>query len=112
MPEFEALYRERQAANDFVVLAVDYRPLDSERDVQRFLDSVAQTSGQGLTFPIILDADGRVAARYGVAPLGARQATLPVTFFVDRDGVIRDRVFGPIIGTLRDRVAATERAGS
>jgi peroxiredoxin len=110
MPEFEALYRERQAAGDFVVLALDYRPLDSERDVQRFLDGVAQGSGQALTFPIVLDADGEVAARYGVAPRGARQATLPVSFFVDRNGVLRDRVFGPVTGTLLERVRATEAA--
>lgn len=110
MPEFEALYRERQAADDLVVLALDYRPLDSERDVQRFLDGVAQGSGQALTFPIVLDADGGVAARYGVAPRGARQATLPVSFFIDRNGVVRDRVFGPVTGTLLERVRATEAA--
>lgn len=110
MPEFEALFRERRAAGDFVLLALDYRPLDSERDVQRFLDGVAAT-GQSLTFPIVLDADGEVAARYGVAPRGARQATLPVSFFVDRNGIVRDRVFGPVTGTLLERVRATEAAG-
>ncbi len=109
MPEFEALYRERRAAGDLVVLALDYRPLDSERDVQRFLDSVAAT-GQPLTFPIVLDVEGEVAAQYGVAPRGARQATLPVSFFVDRNGVVRDRVFGPVTGTLLERVRATEAA--
>lgn len=109
MPEFEALYRERRAAGDLVVLALDYRPLDSERDIQRFLGIVAGT-GQPLTFPIVLDAEGEVAARYGVAPQGAKQATLPVSFFVDRGGVVRDRVFGPVTGTLLERVLATEAA--
>lgn len=110
MSEFEALYRERRAAGDFVVLALDYRPLDSERDVQRVLDGF-EAAGQALTFPILLEADGAVAARYGVAPRGATQATLPVSFFVDRNGVVRDRVFGPVTGTLLERVRATEAAG-
>lgn len=112
MAEFEAMYRERLEADDFVVLAVDYRPLDSESEVQRFLNSFADGNGEAIGFPIAYDTtDGAVAERYGVAPRNARQATLPVSFFIDRDGVLREKVFGPVFGDLLpEKVAATEAA--
>jgi peroxiredoxin len=112
MPEFEAMYRERLGAEDFVVLAVDYRPLDSESEVRRFLQDMADGGGQPITFPVLYDtAEGAVAERYGVAPRNARQATLPVSFFIDRDGVLREKVFGPVFGDLLpEKVAATEAA--
>jgi len=43
-----------------------------------------------LTFPILLDPSLKVAARYGVV-------SLPVSYFIDQDGIVRKRVFG---GTL------------
>lgn len=101
MVEFERLYRERRPADDLVVLAVDYRPLDSPAEVRRFLATFEAREGRPLTFPVLFDtAAGDVAERYGVAPRGARQATLPVSFFIDRAGVLRGRVFGPVIGNL------------
>ncbi len=112
MAEFEAMYRERLDAGDFVVLAVDYRPLDSESEVHRFLDTFTDENGGAIGFPVAYDTnDGAVAERYGVAPRNARQATLPVSFFIDRDGVLREKVFGPVFGDLLpDKVAATEAA--
>lgn len=112
MPEFQAMYRERLEADDFVVLAVDYRPLDSEGEVLRFLQSFEDGGGEPIQFPVVYDTGaGAVAERYGVAPRNARQATLPVSFFIDRDGVLRERVFGPVFGDLLpDKVAATEAA--
>jgi cytochrome c biogenesis protein CcmG, thiol:disulfide interchange protein DsbE len=110
MADFEALYRKRgQAAGDFVVLAIDYRPLDGEADARKFVASYDDRP-QPLSFPLVFDtSDGAVAARYGVAQSGARQAALPVSFFIDRDGVVREKVLGPVTGTLEDRVRAAER---
>lgn len=112
MPEFDAMYRARLAANDFVVLAVDYRPLDSESEVRRFFADFEEREGQAVGFPVLYDTnDGAVAERYGVAPRGAKQATLPVSFFIDRDGILREKVFGPVFGDLLpQKVAATEAA--
>jgi thiol-disulfide isomerase/thioredoxin len=112
MPEFQAMYRERLEADDFVVLAVDYRPLDSESEVRQFLADFEDGGGDPIAFPVLYDTnDGAVAERYGVAPRNARQATLPVSFFIDRDGVLRDKVFGPVFGELLpEKVAATEAA--
>ena len=43
----------------------------------------------GLTFPIPLDHSGSVSRRYGVR-------SLPTTFFIDRDGIIRQIQNGPL----------------
>jgi peroxiredoxin len=48
----------------------------------------------GLTFPVLLDRDGAVFSRYQVQ-------LYPTTFFIDRDGVVQDVVFGgPMAETL------------
>ena len=47
----------------------------------RFVDRL------GVTYPALLDTDGAVAERYGVRGI-------PQTFFIDADGVVRDRVYG------------------
>jgi peroxiredoxin len=112
MSEFQEMYAAREAAGDFVVLAVDYRPLDSASDVRRFFDGFTAREGVMAGFPVLYDtSDGAVAERYGVAPRNAKQATLPVSFFIDRNGVLREKVFGPVFGDLLpQKVADTEAA--
>jgi peroxiredoxin len=41
----------------------------------------------GLTFPIVLDRDGAASARYELMGL-------PSTYFIDRQGIIRDVIIG------------------
>ncbi|MBX7112204.1 MAG: TlpA family protein disulfide reductase [Dehalococcoidia bacterium] len=112
MSEFEAMYRDRLGRSDFVVIAVDYRPLDSVSEVRGFLDGFEQREGRSIEFPVAYDTtDGAVAERYGVAPRNAKQATLPVSYFIDRNGILRAKVFGPVYGdVLPARVAETEAA--
>jgi cytochrome c biogenesis protein CcmG, thiol:disulfide interchange protein DsbE len=56
----------------------------------------------GLVFPIALDLNNRVQrAFYVYGP--------PATFFIDRDGVLRDRVMGPL--TPERARAGLEKAG-
>jgi peroxiredoxin len=114
MSEFQEMYQTREAAGDFVVLAVDYRPLDSASEVRRFFDDFAAQEGGRAGFPVVYDTnDGAVAERYGVAPRNAKQATLPVSFFIDRNGVLREKVFGPVFGDLLpEKVAETEAAAA
>ena len=47
----------------------------------------------GITFPTALDSEGRVREFYGVVGL-------PATFFIDPDGILRARNFGPVYGNL------------
>jgi peroxiredoxin len=52
--------------------------------------------GQGLTFPILLDADGAVAQGYSVQGV-------PTSLFIDRDGVIQARYTGPMTEALIEK---------
>lgn len=81
MPEIQAAY-EKHKEDGLVVLAVNF----GEK-----LDTASSFAHHGkLTFPILLDRRVNIAERFGVV-------SLPVTFFIDPEGIIRERVFG---GTL------------
>jgi len=81
MPEIQAAYEEYKD-QDFVVLAVNFgeKPKKAALLVKQM----------GLTFPILLDRKVELASRHQVV-------SLPVSFFIDRNGIIKERVFG---GTL------------
>ncbi|RME82433.1 MAG: thiol-disulfide oxidoreductase [Caldilineae bacterium] len=78
MPELEQAFRDR-AGGGLVVLGVNQgeQPAIAADFVQRF----------GLTFPIVLDQELQVSRLY-------RTNSLPTTFFIDRNGVIKDQVIG------------------
>jgi peroxiredoxin len=52
--------------------------------------------GQGLTFPILLDANGAVAQGYNVQGV-------PTSLFIDRKGVIQARYTGPMTEALIEK---------
>lgn len=78
MPAIQRVYAKYRGQN-FTVLAVDLQ--ESEAQVADFIGQM------GLTFPILIDQEGTVFARY-------RVNGLPSTFFVDRQGVIRNIAIG------------------
>jgi thiol-disulfide isomerase/thioredoxin len=71
----------RYADEGLVVLAIDVR--EDEGTVAAFAERL------GTTFPLGLDADGSAAARWDAV-------ALPVHFWIDKDGVIRDGALGGI----------------
>jgi thiol-disulfide isomerase/thioredoxin len=73
--EMPALQRVAASEPDVVVLEVDL--MESRDKARSFLDSLALDRLQP-----VLDTDGATTRRYGVL-------SLPSTFFVDKDGVIR-----------------------
>ena len=75
----EQLYREFDR-KDFEVLAISTDP-QGVTVTRPFKDSL------GLTFPILHDSDFRVGISYGAR-------SLPMTFLVDRSGIITHRIFG------------------
>ena len=78
MPEMQAAY-EQYMDQGFVVLAINFGGR---------ADQASSFAHHGrLTFPILLDPGVKVASRYGVV-------SLPVSFFIDKEGIIRERVFG------------------
>lgn len=76
----------------FAVLAVNLE--ESAGAVERFMQ------GRGLTFPALLDPGGRVS--YGQYLVWLT----PTLYFIDREGVIRGRWFGPISPELFDEKLA------
>jgi thiol-disulfide isomerase/thioredoxin len=74
-------YANQLADKGLVVIAVDVK--EDEGVAAAFAESL------GATFPLGLDADGSAAARWSAV-------ALPVHFWIDKDGVIRDRALGGI----------------
>jgi peroxiredoxin len=86
MPALQRLW-ERNRDDGLVVvgISVDSPALlmgDAESAVRNFVDDL------GLTFPIVVDPDRRIEEGYPVAGY-------PMTFVIDREGRIVDRVLGP-----------------
>jgi thiol-disulfide isomerase/thioredoxin len=89
LPELDAYQAEM--GGRVVVLGIDSREAP---------DTIAPfVREQGLHFPILLDEDGAISAAYGVVGL-------PTSLILDRAGVVRERVTGPMTrDTLAQRVA-------
>jgi len=79
MPAMERLYR-AYSRKDFEILAVSTDPQGAA--VTRPFQQEHR-----LTFPILHDSDFRVGLAYGAR-------TLPMTFMVDRRGIVRQQIFG------------------
>jgi peroxiredoxin len=80
MPSMEALYR-RLKGRQFEMLAVSI-----DRKGQEVVGPFA--AKYGLTFPVLLDPDGKTYQLYGLTGV-------PETFIVNRDGMILQKIVGP-----------------
>ncbi|HEX9617521.1 MAG TPA: TlpA disulfide reductase family protein [Anaerolineales bacterium] len=80
MPAMQRVYEDFKGQG-FEILAVNATDQDNLPSARAFVDSL------GLTFPILLDPSGEVSAAYELR-------ALPTSFFVDRQGVIREVVVG------------------
>ncbi|NCP86578.1 MAG: TlpA family protein disulfide reductase [Anaerolineae bacterium CG_4_9_14_3_um_filter_57_17] len=80
MPAIQRAY-ETYHKQGFVVLAVNSTVQDDAAKIPTFVAEYR------LTFPILLDGDGAVTRLYKVA-------SLPSSFFIGRDGIIREVVIG------------------
>jgi cytochrome c biogenesis protein CcmG/thiol:disulfide interchange protein DsbE len=94
MPVIQHVYESYQSQG-LVVLAIDASNQDAPAAMQTFLGSFTHS------YPILLDTNGAVNRLYAVS-------SLPTTFFIGRDGTIRDLVIGgPLsIAGLSTRVKA------
>ncbi|UCE63013.1 MAG: TlpA family protein disulfide reductase [Nitrospirota bacterium] len=79
MPAMESLYQDLHKEG-FEVLAISIDP-------QGMVVTRPFQEAMGLTFTILHDSDFRVGAAYGAR-------TLPMTYLIDRKGIIRQRIFG------------------
>lgn len=78
MPTFQKIYQE-YAPQGFTILAVNSQ--ESASTAASFAQPLA------LTFPVLLDENGAISNRY-------RADSLPTTIFVNKDGVIREVMYG------------------
>ena len=79
MPSMEAVYRSfREKGLEILAISVDEQGPTVTRPFQE---------EKGLTFPILHDRDYQVGLLYGAR-------SLPMTYAIDRQGIIRQRVFG------------------
>ncbi len=78
MPSMQKVYDELKDEG-FVIVAVNLQ--EDRKLVKKFLDQY------GLTFPVLLDKQGRVGAMYGAR-------SIPTTYLIDRDGYIIGRAIG------------------
>lgn len=101
MPHIQAAFT---AHSDDGLAVLGVNQSESSASVARFVQEF------GLTFPIPLDSDGKVSAIY-------QARAIPVSFFVDAQGVIRDTFTGPMTtGLLESKLelilpAKTSRDG-
>jgi cytochrome c biogenesis protein CcmG/thiol:disulfide interchange protein DsbE len=80
MPVIEKYYRMLKSQG-FEVLAVNVK--------QSAAVTEAFTAQLDITFPILLDPDGKMAKRYGVY-------AIPTNFLIDRDGIIHEILIGEV----------------
>jgi peroxiredoxin len=79
MPAMETLYQDlHKEGLEVLAISIDPQGLVVTRPFQEAM---------GLTFTILHDSDYRVGAAYGAR-------TLPMTYLIDRKGIIRQRIFG------------------
>jgi thiol-disulfide isomerase/thioredoxin len=78
MPSMQRIYHELKSEG-FEIVAVNLR--EGKQLVKKFLDQ------NKLTFPVLLDKDGRVGAIYGAR-------SIPTTYLIDRNGSIIGRAIG------------------
>src|SRR6058998_3375741 len=81
MPAMQAAY-DKLRSEGFIVLAVN-----ELEDAGRVAEHIRT---HGHTFLVVMDHDNRVANRYGVVGL-------PASFLIDRQGIVREHVFGSLL---------------
>ncbi len=79
MPEFQRIYSENK--DKLVVVGVNLQ--ESRENAEAFIEKLS------ITFPILLDPNSLVKDMYNVF-------TQPVTYFIDENGKIVDKKFGPL----------------
>jgi len=79
MPLFQKLYVDNK--DELIILGVNLQ--EGEEPIKKFLEEYK------ITFPILLDPDAEVKKLYNVI-------TQPVSYFINKDGVIVDKKQGPL----------------
>jgi len=79
MPVFQKLYEENKG--ELIVIGVNLQ--EDKETIEKFIKKI------NVTFPIILDKDGKIEQKYNVI-------LKPSTYFIDKNGLIADKKLGEI----------------
>lgn len=84
MPHMQNYFEEHAEEQIATILAVNLTDQDNGlQKIQQFI------SDYELTFPVVLDVDGKIANQYGII-------TIPTTFILDEEGNIERKISGPV----------------
>jgi peroxiredoxin len=97
IPGMQRFYAAQQAAGkNFVILGVN--SVDDAQTAQQFAQQY------GLTYTLVMDTNQQVATLYNLT-------ATPTSYFIDRQGIIRSTVVGPVDdATLQQKVAEMSQA--
>ncbi len=94
MPHMEKYYEKNADKENVEILAVNLTSMDKgEKKVKEFVD------GYGLTFPILLDAEGKIGEEY-------QAFTIPTTYMIDTKGNIQHKIVGPMNEDMMGKMVA------
>jgi len=94
MPAFQEAFNE-YGGSDLQIIAINATNQDSLTDVTQFIEEY------GISFPILLDLSGTVSRDYLVH-------SLPTTYFIDKNGVIKEIIIGGPIPLSLLRIQASQ----
>lgn len=85
---------QRYTNDGLVLLGINYTVQDSLEEAEAFVNAL------DITFPILLDEQGHVSRdAYGIIGL-------PTSVFIDRAGVVRRVIIGPVVAQQIDQYIA------
>lgn len=87
MPHMQSFYEKKPEHVE--ILAVNF-----EESQQRITDFTGQ---YGLTFPILMDKDGKVAEIYEIY-------TIPTTYVLNEDGTVNQKIVGPMDQAMMETI--------
>ncbi len=91
MPHMQKFYEDNKD-NGIEVLAVNLTSIDKgEKSVASFIEEYE------LTFPIPMDRDGKIGSQY-------RAVTIPTSYIIDTEGIIRKKVVGPMDEAMMEKL--------
>lgn len=81
MPDLQKFYNDYKSHVEF--LSVHLTSQDSREKVAPFMEQYR------ITFPVVLDTKGKILKLYNIQ-------TIPTTYILDKNGIIRKKVIGPL----------------
>ena len=88
IPTITSLYRETHKGDNYEIVGV------ATQSDKGTIEAFAQEFG--MTFPILPDVESRTTSLYHVLPI-------PTSFFIDKDGIIRDMRVGIVDRALMEK---------